>query len=81
MGKLSWENDSWEFCGWEKVVAPMMYLHKKRTHLIKSRVEDDLLDGDAVHMIFDHERFVSSEVVKKDFSCRGPDPEVEAVAK
>jgi len=44
-------------------------------------VEDQLLDGDAVHVILDYERFVGSEVVEKDFAGRSPDAEVEAVAE
>ena len=49
--------------------------------LIKRGVKEQLLDGDAVHVVLDDERFVGSKVVQKDFAGRGPDAEVEAVSE
>ncbi len=44
-------------------------------------MEDNFLDGDAVHVIFNQKRFGGSQVIEEDLSSGGADAEVEAVTE
>ena len=44
-------------------------------------MEDNFLDGDAVHVILNQKRFGGSQVIKEDLSGGGANAKVEAVAE